>query len=125
MVTRDGVPVATSGSGFRNRGVRNGRAHEYVVRAVYRGDGGEVTTPGLRRTVTPVARPEPPPDFTLGTCPGERDRFLVRCAEPPSGDLESVLLSDPAALAVRRVPAGGGGPRGGPSADAGQGRVVA
>ncbi|XVQ82305.1 hypothetical protein ACQP2K_25985 [Microbispora siamensis] len=94
VVTRDGVPVATSGSGFRDCGVRNGRAHEYVVRAVYSGDVGEVTTPGLRRTVTPVARPEPLPDFTLETCPGEMDRFLVRCAAPPSGDLEFLLLND-------------------------------
>ncbi|WP_182886988.1 hypothetical protein [Microbispora sp. H10885] len=60
-----------------------------------------------------MARPEPLPDFTLETCPGERDRFLVRCAEPPSGDLEFVLLSDPppwpysACLRVAEVRAAG------------------
>ncbi|WP_440104026.1 hypothetical protein [Streptosporangium sp. H16] len=92
LVTRDGVPVAVTGSGFRDRDVRNGTGHEYVVAAVYRSAEGDVTTPGLRHVVTPRARPEPVADFAVE--PHGQDRLLVRCAEPQAGGLEFFSLSE-------------------------------
>ncbi|GAA0417548.1 hypothetical protein Acor_20580 [Acrocarpospora corrugata] len=91
VVTRDGSPVPVSGAGFRDHAVRNGAGHEYVVSAVYRTPGGDVTTPGLRRTVTPQARPEPIADFTVEPY---GDRLLIRCAPPAAGVAEFFALAD-------------------------------
>ncbi|HEX8006096.1 MAG TPA: hypothetical protein VF482_06670, partial [Trebonia sp.] len=90
VVTRDGAPVRVTGSTFRDHGVRNGTGHEYLVAAVYRTPTGDVTTPGLRRTVTPQARPEPIADFTVEPY---GDRLLIRCAQPAAGVLEFVALA--------------------------------
>jgi hypothetical protein len=93
VVKRDGRPVRVEGAGFRDREVRNGTTYDYVVAAVYPDGRGEVTTPGLRRSVTPQAKPVPVAGFTVEPDQGGRDELLVRCAEPPSGVLEFVLLA--------------------------------
>ncbi|WP_327106939.1 fibronectin type III domain-containing protein [Nonomuraea glycinis] len=90
VVERDGRPVRVEGSGFRDREVRNGTTYDYFVAAVYPDGRGEVTTPGLRRSVTPQAKPVPVAAFTVESGRGE---LLVRCTEPPSGVLEFVLLA--------------------------------
>ncbi|SEH00146.1 hypothetical protein SAMN05444920_115125 [Nonomuraea solani] len=92
VVERDGVPIRVEGSGFRDRDVRNGTTYDYLVAAVYPDGRGEVTTPGLRRTVTPRAKPVPVAAFTVEPDAGGGE-LLVRCAEPPSGVLEFVLLA--------------------------------
>ncbi|WP_214110316.1 hypothetical protein [Acrocarpospora catenulata] len=94
VVLRDGVPVPVEGSGFRDRNVRNGTGHRYLVYAVYpTPDGSGVSTPGLHRTVTPMARPEPVPELTVSPAPD--GRLLLRCAEPRTGLLEFRLLPGP------------------------------
>ncbi|WP_113702084.1 hypothetical protein [Nonomuraea lactucae] len=93
-VTRDGVPVPVQGSGFRDRKVRNRTSHEYVVAAVYRTPGGEVTTPGLRRTVTPQPKAEPVPELSVEVVPGGGDRLLLRCEEPAWGMPEFFALDE-------------------------------
>ncbi|MFI7706694.1 hypothetical protein [Nonomuraea sp. NPDC049480] len=92
VVTRDGRPIPAEGSGFRDRDVRDGTTYVYVVAAVYPDGRGEVVTPGLRRSVTPQARPEPVESFTVESDPGGQGELLIRCAEPPSGVLEFVML---------------------------------
>ncbi|MEV0165870.1 hypothetical protein [Nonomuraea fuscirosea] len=93
VVTRDGGPVRVESTGFRDQQVRNGVTYEYVISAVYSDGRGEVTTPGLRRSVTPQAKPVPVADFTVEPDPAGRDELLIRCAEPASGVLEFVLLA--------------------------------
>ncbi|GAA0415216.1 hypothetical protein Acor_59350 [Acrocarpospora corrugata] len=91
VVLRDGQPVTVDGSGFRDRAVRNGVGHHYLVYAVYpTPDGAGASTPGLHRTATPHARPEPVAELTIGPAP--HGRLLVACAEPAAGIVELRLL---------------------------------
>ncbi|MEU4232346.1 hypothetical protein AB0F17_49310 [Nonomuraea sp. NPDC026600] len=93
VVKRDGRPIPVEGSGFRDRDVRDGTTYDYLIATVYPDGRGEVTTPGLRRAVTPQAKPVPVADFTVESGPGGRGELLIRCSEPPSGVLEFVLLT--------------------------------
>ncbi|GAA1005415.1 hypothetical protein Aple_050860 [Acrocarpospora pleiomorpha] len=91
VVLRDGQPVTVDGSAFRDRAVRNGAGHHYHVYAVYpTPDGAGASTPGLHRTVTPHARPEPVPELSI--TPAPQGLLLITCAEPASGGLEFRLL---------------------------------
>ncbi|WP_248959493.1 hypothetical protein [Sphaerisporangium perillae] len=92
IVTRDGRPVTAGDTGFRDRDVTNGTSHIYVVSAAYAGPDGEVVTPGVRRTVTPLGRPRPVTDFTLRPDPSAPGTFLVQYEEPATGELEIVGL---------------------------------
>ncbi|MBO3747574.1 hypothetical protein J5X84_15970 [Streptosporangiaceae bacterium NEAU-GS5] len=93
VVTRDGRPIPVEGSGFRDRDVRNGTTYHYLVAAVYPDGRGEVVTPGLRRAVTPEARPEPIAEFTVEQAAADPGALLIRCAEPPSGVAEFLVFA--------------------------------
>ncbi|GII96757.1 hypothetical protein [Sinosporangium siamense] len=93
VVTRDGIAVPTEGSGFRDRGVRNGAGHEYLVKVVYPAGSGEVATAGLRRTASPQARPEAVAEFSVES--RAQGELLVRCAEPRAGAVEFLSLAGP------------------------------
>ncbi|MEU7835081.1 hypothetical protein [Nonomuraea sp. NPDC049129] len=93
VVKRDGRPIPVEGSGFRDRDVRNGTTYDYLIAAVYPDGRGEVTTPGLRRAVTPQARPVPVADFTVESALGGHGELLIRCAEPPSGVPQFMMLA--------------------------------
>ncbi|MET8158581.1 hypothetical protein ABZT47_19570 [Sphaerisporangium sp. NPDC005289] len=92
IVTRDGHPVPAGDTGFRDRDVANGTSYSYTVRAVYADPDGEVVTPGVRRTMTPLGRPRPITDFTLRPDPSAPGTFLVHYEEPATGALEIVGL---------------------------------
>ncbi|MEV4889681.1 hypothetical protein AB0K48_09865 [Nonomuraea sp. NPDC055795] len=93
VVTRDGRPVHADGSGFRERGLRDGATYEYVIAAVYQDGPRQVTTSGVRRSVVPAARPEPVARFTLESAPGAPGEVLIRCAEPAAGVVEFLSLA--------------------------------
>lgn len=95
VASRDGVPVECGAAGFHDRAVTNGVGYTYRVCAVYAGPDGETVTPGVRRHVTPRARPTPVLDFRLEPDPAMAGRFLVRCAEPAEGALELLALTAP------------------------------
>lgn len=90
---RGGERVVPAGrEGFSER-VPNGATHHYRICAVYLDEQGrEVTTPGVRLSVTPSAPPEPVYDMTVDTSAGEDDEILVRFERPAQGAPEIVLL---------------------------------
>ncbi|MFC4532308.1 hypothetical protein [Sphaerisporangium dianthi] len=92
IVTRDGRPVPAGDTGFRDRDVANGTSYSYTVCAVYADPDGEVVTPGVRRTMTPLGRPRPVADFTLRPDPSAPGTFLVHYEELATGALEIVGL---------------------------------
>jgi hypothetical protein len=96
LVTRgDGVVVPADRTGFRDT-VGNGTTHHYRVAAVYLDElGREVTTPGVRRSATPSAPPDPVAEFTVEPDPGEPGRLLCAFAPPHRGTAEIVLLPGP------------------------------
>ncbi|MEV8631804.1 hypothetical protein AB0395_09120 [Streptosporangium sp. NPDC051023] len=92
VVVRDGTPITADRTGFRDLRVVNGEDYTYVVSAVYLAPGGEVVTPGVSRTVTPVGRPEPVREFELRPDPSDQGAFRARYDEPATGTLEIVAL---------------------------------
>ncbi|GGK88455.1 hypothetical protein Sme01_01600 [Sphaerisporangium melleum] len=92
IVSRDGAPIPAGDTGFRDPDVVNGTTYGYTVQAVYADPDGEVVTPGVRRTVTPLGRPRPVTDFTLRPDPSAPGTFVVRYEEPATGVLEIVAL---------------------------------
>ncbi|MFC5181402.1 hypothetical protein [Actinomadura harenae] len=90
---RSGEQAVPAGrEGFSER-VPNGVTHHYRVCAVYLDDQGrEVTTPGVRTSVTPSAPPEPVYDIAVDASAGDEDEILVRFERPGHGTPEIVLL---------------------------------
>ncbi|WP_067491277.1 hypothetical protein [Actinomadura hibisca] len=95
LVVRDGRTVAAGREGFQER-VANGVTHHYRVSAVYLDESGrEVVTPGVRRSVTPSAPPEPVYEVAADPDPADPGLLRVRFEPPAHGTVELVLTDGP------------------------------
>ncbi|MFI6522883.1 hypothetical protein ACIBF1_45525 [Spirillospora sp. NPDC050679] len=95
VVVRDGRTVAAGREGFQER-VANGVTHHYLVCAVYLDESGrEVVTPGVRRSVTPSAPPEPVYELSADPDPADPGLLRVRFEPPAHGTVELVLTDGP------------------------------
>jgi hypothetical protein len=93
LVTRDGAPVLSGKESFRDREVRNGTTYRYRLCAVYLDAAGkEVATPGVWRSATPTAPPQPVADLAVQPDPAEPGSVLATFAAPAHGTAEIVVL---------------------------------
>jgi hypothetical protein len=96
LVTRDGAPVLAGKESFRDREVRNGTTYRYRMSAVYLDAAGkEVATPGVWRSASPTAPPQPITDLNVQPDPMEPGRVLATFAAPAHGTAEIVVLGAP------------------------------
>lgn len=84
------TPVPARRDGFTERGLDNGTAYRYRIRAVYdavagTGGDGPVRTAGVWHTVTPLTAPEPVARLELEPVPGAPGTLRARCPEPALG----------------------------------------